>query len=81
MLSFFLSQLAERYGTEVASNILTRSRSNLQLDAMPMVPYVGNGMSKPPSAYLSARYDAVDTKPERADLGAEITVTSTSRLL
>jgi hypothetical protein len=77
---FRFSQLAERYGTDVASDILTRSRSNIQLDAMPMMPYVENSMSKPPSAYLSARYDAVDTKPEKAD-SAESTVTSTSRLL
>ena len=72
----FCSQLAERYGTEVASDILTRSRSNLQLDAMPTLPHAGNDMVLPPSVYLSAKYDAVDTRPERAE-SAE----STARLL
>jgi hypothetical protein len=69
----FFSQLAERYGSEVASDILTRSRSNLQLDAMPTLPHVENDMMRPPSVYLSAKYDAVDTRPESAE--------STARLL
>jgi len=77
-LMFRLSEIAERYGTEVASDILTRSRSNLQLDAMPIMPYAGNNMSKPPSAFLSARYDAVDTRPEQVDNAENA---STSRLL
>ena len=33
------SQLAEQYGNDVASEVLARSRSNLQLDAMPTMPY------------------------------------------
>ena len=37
---FFLrSQLAEQYGNDVASEILPRLRSNLQLDTMPTMPY------------------------------------------
>ncbi|KIM37026.1 hypothetical protein M413DRAFT_448751 [Hebeloma cylindrosporum] len=70
----YASQLADRYGMEVASDILTRSRSNLQLDALPSLPHTGNDMVRPPSVYLSAKYDAVDTRPESS---AE----STSRLL
>ena len=69
----FFSQLAERYGSEVASDVLTRSRSNLQLDAMPTQPHVGNDMVRPPSVYLSAKYETVDTRPESAE--------STARLL
>lgn len=33
------SQLAEQYGNDVASEVIARSRSNLQLDSMPNVPY------------------------------------------
>lgn len=33
------SQLAEQYGNDVASEVMARSRSNLQLDAMPTMPY------------------------------------------
>jgi hypothetical protein len=33
------SQLAEQYGSDVASEVMARSRSNLQLDAMPQVGY------------------------------------------
>ena len=73
-LFFFFSQLAERYGAEVASDILTRSKSNLQLDAMPALQHVGNdAMVRPSSAYLSAKYDTVDARPESAE--------STARLL
>ena len=32
-------QLAEEYGAEVASNIVSKSRSSLRLSAMPVVPY------------------------------------------
>jgi len=35
----YANQLAEQYGNDVASEILARSRSNLQLDALPNVPY------------------------------------------
>jgi hypothetical protein len=33
------SQLAEQCGSDVASEVMARSRSNLQLDAMPQVGY------------------------------------------
>ena len=35
------SQLAEQYGNDVASEVIARSRSNLQLDSMPTMPYSG----------------------------------------
>jgi len=35
----YASQLAEQYGNDVASEVLARSRSNLQLDALPTVGY------------------------------------------
>ncbi|TFY63697.1 hypothetical protein EVJ58_g3101 [Rhodofomes roseus] len=35
----YASHLAEEYGTEVASDIVSKSRSSLRLDAMPTVPY------------------------------------------
>ncbi|KAF5310670.1 hypothetical protein D9619_007723 [Psilocybe cf. subviscida] len=57
----YASQLAEQYGSDVASDILTRSRSNLHLDAMPTMPYVAPG--KPQQGYGNTRYDSVSTKP------------------
>ena len=41
MLNVYHSQLAEQYGNDVASEVIGRSRSNLQLDSMPTVPYSG----------------------------------------
>ncbi|EIW63764.1 uncharacterized protein TRAVEDRAFT_25217, partial [Trametes versicolor FP-101664 SS1] len=35
----YANQLAEQYGNDVASEVMARSRSNLQLDAMPTMPY------------------------------------------
>lgn len=35
------SQLAEQYGTDVASEVMAQSRSNLQLDQIPQVGYGG----------------------------------------
>ncbi|EDR03560.1 tetraspanin Tsp2 family [Laccaria bicolor S238N-H82] len=35
----YATQLAEQYGSEVASDIINRSRSNLHLDSMPTMPY------------------------------------------
>lgn len=35
----YANQLAEQYGNDVASEVIARSRSNLQLDSMPHVPY------------------------------------------
>jgi len=37
----YANQLAEQYGGDVASEILARSRSNLQLNILPSVPYKG----------------------------------------
>lgn len=38
----YYSQLAEQYGTDVASEIINSSRSNLELNQMPQVVY-GSG--------------------------------------
>ncbi|PIL31047.1 hypothetical protein GSI_05743 [Ganoderma sinense ZZ0214-1] len=35
----YANQLAEQYGNDVASEVIARSRSNLQLDSMPNMPY------------------------------------------
>ncbi|KDR70362.1 hypothetical protein GALMADRAFT_144666 [Galerina marginata CBS 339.88] len=41
----YAGQLAEQYGDEIAADVLTRSRSNLnlQLEALPSVPYAPSG--------------------------------------
>jgi hypothetical protein len=36
------SQLAEQYGGAFAEDVLNRSRSRVQLDAMPSMPYASN---------------------------------------
>ena len=49
-------QLAEQYGSEVASDVISRSRSNLHLDSMPTMPYTPR--NKTP--YNDTKYDALD---------------------
>lgn len=55
-----LSKLAEEYGEDVASEMLSRSRSNLNLstmEAMPTMPYAA-----PQQPYHHAKYDSLDAK-------------------
>ncbi|OCH87543.1 tetraspanin Tsp2 [Obba rivulosa] len=56
----YANQLAEQYGNDVASEILARSRSNLQLDAMPTVPYSSSLSAS--STYNGAKYDTINGK-------------------
>lgn len=59
----FSSQLTDQYGVDVASLIMARSRSNLQLAAMPTMPYSSNH-SRTES---SSKYNSVGTRaPEGA---------------
>ncbi|KZT02079.1 uncharacterized protein LAESUDRAFT_794680 [Laetiporus sulphureus 93-53] len=48
----YASQLAEQYGKEVAKDVVARSRSTLQLDAIPMVRYSGNSSSTSTASML-----------------------------
>lgn len=58
------SQLAEQYGEDVASDILTRSRSDLQLDTMPKMPYAQpSGHELQLRGYPTTRYDQLAVKP------------------
>ncbi|EGN93549.1 hypothetical protein SERLA73DRAFT_115563 [Serpula lacrymans var. lacrymans S7.3] len=41
----YANQLAEQYGSDVASDVMTRSRSNLQLDTLPYSPITPTGGS------------------------------------
>ncbi|KAF4618800.1 hypothetical protein D9613_009710 [Agrocybe pediades] len=59
----YASQLAEQYGDEIATDVLTRSRSNLQLSAMPTVPYTSPpGKGQPHTKSGGTRYDALRDK-------------------
>ncbi|KAI0674011.1 hypothetical protein C8Q78DRAFT_1068190 [Trametes maxima] len=51
----YANQLAEQYGNDVASEVMARSRSNLQLDAMPTMPY-STGAAYP------GKYDSLGNK-------------------
>lgn len=65
MLTIAYSQLAEQYGSDVASEVINRSRSNLQLDAMPTMPYSGGSTNA--STYGGSKYDTLSAKaPEGA---------------
>jgi len=46
----YANQLAEQYGGDVATEVLARSKSNLQIDALPNVPYQGRYDSRPGEA-------------------------------
>ncbi|KAI0789373.1 tetraspanin Tsp2, partial [Abortiporus biennis] len=48
----YANQLAEQYGSDVASEIIARSRSNLHLDSMPSMPYNSN-----PSSPMVNKYE------------------------
>ncbi|RDB30757.1 hypothetical protein Hypma_005719 [Hypsizygus marmoreus] len=50
----YANQLAEQYGSEVASEILAKSRSNLHVDSMQSMPY-NNGQNP----VYHAKYDSV----------------------
>lgn len=60
------SQLAEQYGTEVAADMLARSRSNINLDvpntaaldAMPTMPY--QPPTSTPNYYV--KYDSINAQ-------------------
>ena len=56
-MSLIHSQLAEQYGNDVASEVMARSRSNLQLDAMPTMPY-----SNSTSSSYTGKYDQLANK-------------------
>ncbi|KAI0696868.1 tetraspanin Tsp2 [Cerioporus squamosus] len=53
----YANQLAEQYGNDVASEVMARSRSNLQLDAMPTMPY-----SNSTSSSYNGKYDQLANK-------------------
>ncbi|KAF8802807.1 hypothetical protein BYT27DRAFT_7111548 [Phlegmacium glaucopus] len=60
----YASQLAEQYGTNVATDGLSRSRSNIQLDSM---PYTSLTSTKPPPVGHATKYDSVNTRPSPND--------------
>lgn len=55
----YASQLAEQYGSEVADDILKRSRSNLQLGAKQSVPPREQSPQHAPLSPFHAKYDSV----------------------
>ncbi|KAG5635538.1 hypothetical protein H0H81_010935 [Sphagnurus paluster] len=61
----YANQLAEQYGSDVASEIIARSRSNLQLDAMPTMPY--SPLQQQPPSLNHSKYDSIGGRaPETA---------------
>lgn len=56
------SQLAEQYGNDVASEIMARSRSNLQLDAMPTMPYSSGNNAYNGGGGGGGKYDQLANK-------------------
>ncbi|KAG5641734.1 hypothetical protein DXG03_004306 [Asterophora parasitica] len=61
----YANQLAEQYGFDVASEIIARSRSNLQLDTMPTMPYFPLQPQAP--SVNHSKYDSIGSRtPETA---------------
>ena len=58
-LFLFCSQLAEQYGASVATEIIAKSRSNLQLDTM---PYAALSSTKSPVGH-HMKYNSLSTQP------------------
>jgi len=75
----YANQLAEQYGSDVATDILNRSRSNLHLDktggaspagsSMMSMPYAGNNHGGP-TGYQHTKYDSVGGGGRPAPEGA-----------
>jgi hypothetical protein len=53
-----ISQLAEQYGEDVASDVLARSRSNLQLDVVPAEPYASGHQANSSLNTFSTKHDS-----------------------
>ncbi|KAA1477993.1 hypothetical protein DENSPDRAFT_787427 [Dentipellis sp. KUC8613] len=53
----YANQLAEQYGADVASEAIARSRSNLQLDSLPTMPY-----STGSSSTVGSKYDSLTNR-------------------
>jgi len=53
----YASQLAEQYGEEVATDVIARSRSNLQVDTLSADPYASNTQLN--SSPFSTKHDSV----------------------
>ncbi|KAG5727432.1 hypothetical protein E4T56_gene11917 [Termitomyces sp. T112] len=61
----YANQLAEQYGSDVATEILARSRSNLQLDSMPTMPYLP--LQPQQTSVNHSKYDSIGGRaPETA---------------
>ncbi|KAI0095065.1 hypothetical protein BDY19DRAFT_879248 [Irpex rosettiformis] len=54
----YANQLAEQYGNDVASEVIARSRSNLNLAAMPTMPY----NSSPSTQSFGGKYDSLTAR-------------------
>jgi hypothetical protein len=62
----YANQLAEQYGSDVASEVMARSRSNLNLDAMPTMPY-NSGTQASGHSYNDSKYGSLrDRAPDGA---------------
>lgn len=57
----YASQLAEQYGNDVASEILTKSKSGWQLDGLPAVAY-SQSLSQTPSIQMASKYGSIASK-------------------
>ena len=56
---WLVSQLAEQYGTNIATEIVTRSRSNVQLDTMPYAAL--SSTTSPVGRHM--KYNSLSTHP------------------
>jgi len=62
----YANQLAEQYGSDVASEVMARSRSNLNLNAMPTMPY-HSGAQTSGHSYNDSKYGSLrDRAPDGA---------------
>jgi len=57
----YANQLAEQYGSDVASDVIAKSRSQISLNAMPTVPYHSSSVTSGHS-YSDSKYDLQNSK-------------------
>ncbi|KAF8643205.1 hypothetical protein AX16_009162 [Volvariella volvacea WC 439] len=55
----YATQLAEQYGPDLANEAISRSRSQLNMESMPNMPYASSGPGTANSSQYNSRYDLV----------------------
>ncbi|KAG6826093.1 hypothetical protein H0H92_001152 [Tricholoma furcatifolium] len=68
----YANQLAEQYGSDVATEIIARSRSNLQLDSMPTMPY--SSSQQQPASVSHSKYESLGNRASESGYKLDVSI-------